>query len=117
MEKKKLGTAYKLFAKAIESDNENVKDALETLLMITALTEGTDYSADPFDEMRKQIASLRQDLNKIQDRLEYTSYISPSPQFTSGGTSINDYEKLKHIHKIMWETPAPTGISFPKDKK
>lgn len=127
MEKKKLGTAYQLFAKAIESDNENVKDALEALLMITALTEGADYHANPFDDMNKQIAKLQHEVNALQARLDYPGNsrdwqetwnpnYGPVDTYKSTGTSINEYKKLKQIQKMMMETPSPTGIQFPKDK-
>lgn len=121
MSGKKLGSAYKLFAKAIDSDNENVKDALETLLMITALTEGVDYHEDPLDEMRKQIASLQHEVKSLRIHIEYpkdyTSTWNPSygPDDTYGRSSNIDYQRLKKMQEMMMNTP-PTGILFPKDK-
>jgi hypothetical protein len=98
-EKVQLSKYYKLLAKAIESDNENVKDALETMLMITAIHEGTAGS-NPFNEVLQEIDILRKEIDKLRidlyKRNSYQEHDVYRQIYTTDSTSI-DQKKWNNI--------------------
>lgn len=61
-------TAYVLLEKALRSDDPHIKDALETMLMITSLKEGNEGESE-LDQLYRAIAELRQQLNALQEHI------------------------------------------------
>lgn len=75
-----LERAFDLFDRAFTSNDQRVKDAFRTLMVITALTdnETTDQKWGPFRTMTNDITNLRRRIDSLERQL--------SPSFSNSAT-------------------------------